>query len=186
MSRCLLGRSSAVSRRQCQSLFFYPSACRGRQRRERRRQKSLWCLMRISRRKSIFQPLCSALLHIKETISGKRKSGCRGRKVSSLYLQKNLKTIIFYIAYYTFFLLQCERCAAERVGGKRGSSSGGKVVSHSFWGLIIKWTYTVTHRPSRVLLNTPFIFFKLFFSSLHAAVLYAAWMKWKAKETNNK
>lgn len=86
-----------------------------------------------------FPPLCSALLHIKETISGKRKSGCRGRKVSSLYLQNNLKTIIFYIAYYTFFLLQCERCAAERVGGKRGSFFGGegrggwgKVVSHSF------------------------------------------------------
>lgn len=72
------------------------------------RQKSLWCLTKKKKKKH-FPPLCSALLHIKETISGKRKTVCRGRKVSSLYLQNYLKTIIFYIAYYTFFL--CERCA---------------------------------------------------------------------------
>ncbi len=36
-------------------------------------------------------------------------------KVSSLYLQNNLKTILLYIAYSSFFTpLQCERCAAER------------------------------------------------------------------------
>lgn len=63
------------------------------------------------KKKSIFRLFCLALLHIKETISGKRKTGCHGRKVSRLYLQNHLKTMIFYIAYYTFFLLQCERCA---------------------------------------------------------------------------
>lgn len=107
--------------------------------------------------KKHFPPLCSALLHIKETISGKRKTGLGGRKVlEPLFTKSSKNNHLLYIAYYTVvFLLQCERW--EMLTG-----SGRVKLSLTLSGWLLSEP-TLEHTGQAGLYTTRFFWFLTFF-----------------------